>query len=862
MKRYLLMLFAATLLCGNIFADNKSYRLNAEYYLGAFYQRKYLENYKVTPIDYSSSGDMDNRPVSQAFDGDWYYVWQPDSPDKEQSITVTFNGEESISKIVYGLRERNPFADGTGYPQTIKVYSSSSEDGDDFRYCCSLQSEWSAEKLMFVFPEAVEGKRIKLLFEDIYSAAGEDVCVEVAELIFFKEDPAMDHVLKMFADEELLTLNEEYRNDALLDSVSMMIGDHMARNFLTERVERAKDILTGKITEETFPFPVKVYQKSGPDSEKYVMAFFPDKYTIFDKDKFFTEVGYHIEAIFEYEPFKSIRDKFNIYLVFTPSNESDYNYGYSTLDSRFGTYITNANDGGTTRLGLFTQSGRDTAHKMFDEFNEKYLDEGGSLRCANFVMNTASYGGSGHTFDKGVKGIIYTIGAGTDVLVHELGHAVANLSDEYCYAPYENVNQTAEPDGYKSKWAEFMGFRNVRHVSMCGGYYRPSAFCMMEYTGYNFCEVCKMALFETVDSYVADREEWYIADPIVYYNYENTYPNMLENINVFYGNGYKLQFRTVMKNLSDVEKNLVVDFKITSADGSEVRCEASNELLVEPSQLKSITATTADVASDIVEGDIIMATVKDKESGKILVDYATHKKEFGTVVTRYMVGNADVETNQEVMAPTTLKYMAGKEVKITPMDLSGYIYQKSSLDGTLTIEKDAVTEFTHYYIKSKGKVTLRLLDEDNNELQTIYRYVDYGEAFRPSQSDFPKRDGYIFILPTEEVIFDGINDMELTYTLAPEETSVCTPIKDCFSGIVVLQPNPNNGIFTLSLDNSYMGEVAIECYSLAGKMLKKEVVDKGDKTVAVPMRIDGYKGVAFVTVKCGDAVSTVKTIIE
>jgi len=744
--------------------------VKADYYLSKFYQGSYIEQYEAVPQSYTSSSEKANKPLSNAFDNDWLYVWQSDSYNEEQSITVTFETEESLSKIVCGLRERNPYPDGVGYPQTIKVYTSDSDANEDFCYHFSLKSSWSADKLLFVFPEAVNCKRMKLVFEDIFSLNGAGACTEVAELKFLRSDPPFDHVMRMFADEEMTDLSEEYRNDALLDEIENSIGDHLAKNFLTERIQRAKGILTGEISANVFPYPVKVYQKTGPDSERYVMAFFAEKYTVFEKEKFFSNVTSQINAVFTYEPFKSMQDKFNIYIVFVPSNESNYNYGYSTIDSYFETYITGAYDAGSTRVCMFTQNGKEKANLLFKQFREKYLDEGATIHSANFAVNTASYGGSGQTFDEGIRGVLYTYGAGSQVLVHELGHAVGNLGDEYCYAPTEKANLTAESDGYQSKWAEFMGFRYVRHVALCNGYYRPSAFCMMEDIARNFCEVCKLGLFEKVNSVAANKEKWYMADPIVYYNYNEYYPSELKDDNVFYGNGYSLRFRTVVKNFTEQEDTLVADFKITNADGSVVRCQCREEHVVAASQTKSITATTPEAVTGLVEGDKLVATVTSRRTGKVIMDYRTYKKDYGTVVTRYLIGDANTITESEICSPNTLKYAQGTEVRVEPPSLNGYIYQNSSFEGVLTVEKDAAYEVRHYYVKARGKVTLKLLDEGNNEVQSIERYIGYGETFKPSHSDFPPREGYSYMLPANEVVYDGIHDIELTYRLTDSVT--------------------------------------------------------------------------------------------
>lgn len=771
MKRVIFILLTAIIFIGSTQATEGTTVVKADYMLGNFYRRAYLDSYEVKPQSYTSSGDNATKPIANAFDNDWVNVWRSASGEVEQSITIELAAKESISKIIYGLQERNPYPTGHGYAQTIKVYASPDESGNDFTLHCSLQSTWSSDKRMFVLPTPVEAKRLKFVFENIYSTTPQKACVEVAELKVLRDDTIFDHVMRMFADEEQTTLNEAYRDDALLDSLETMTDGHIARNYLVEKIRRAKSLLQGEMTADAFPFEVKVYQKAGPDNEKYVLTLFSDKYTYFDKEKFYSEAGGHIERFFDYEPFKSTRDNYNVYLIFTPSNETSAS-GFDVIDSYFQTYITNPGDGGSTRLCMLTQTGRDRINNLIDEFNEKYLDAGGKIHTANIAISSATYGGAGHTFNNGIKGAVYTTGAGAEVLVHELGHTIGDLSDEYCYMLHENTNLTAESDGFKSRWAEFMYFRYVRHVHLCSGYYRPSAFCMMEITSNKFCEVCKLGLFEKVNEIVADKDDWYFADPVVYYDYTSAYPYEISDINAFYGNNHNLQFRTVAKNFTGKAQTVVANFKITNADGTVNRfvC-APQEYTLAAGELKSITATTSSPASGIMEGDKIVATVTDKATGKVLVDYSTHKKTNGTLVTNYYIGDGNTTTYNEVIATRGINYPDGTEVNISAPDIYGYIYKGSSSGGSITIQKDVTSYITHYYVKERGKVTLLLLDENNTELQRITRSVKYGEVFTPSQSDFAARDGYTLILPDNSTAYDGINDIELTYKLSEESFS-------------------------------------------------------------------------------------------
>lgn len=867
MRNFAFILLLSLLSVGNIFANNSSVS-NADYLLTRFYKQAYLNSNKVIPVDYKSSGDKSGKPISYAFDNDWKYYWQSASNSGEQSITVDFGGINNISKMVYGLREGNPFQNGEGYAREIEVYSSNSVDDNDFKIEFTINSEWNSDRLksLLCFERPISARRIKLVFGDILNLSGNyGGYAEVAELIFLKSDPVFDDVMRMFEDESQMVLREEYKDDALLDSLEREAASHTAINYLTERIRHAKNLLQNKIKPNDFPYPVEVIQKTGPDSEKYVMVFFAERYTVFERENCIATVKYNVEEFFKYEPINSLRGEFNIYLVLTPSNQGGS--AYTDVDSYFGTYLTSNGDGGGARVAYFTTQGKNRADSTITEFTKKYLDEGGFVHCASFIMNSNSYGGAAHNFCNGAtRGLVYTLNAGSEVLTHEAGHAIGRLSDEYCYVlDRESTNITEESDGTKSRWKEFLSFRYTTHHYMCGNSYVPSTTCLMGGTGYgyDFCEVCRMGMFCSINDSIENKRDWYIANPIVYFNHTSTYPFQLEERNIIAGNGYQLQFRTVVKNLTQTDKTAIAEFKVVSADGSTTRFSCRNEIFVPAQEIKSVTALSSDIVNNLEAGDRFIAKVFEKESNKELIDYSNYKDNYGTVNTQYLIGNDSETTFEPVEGVTTtnIKYPAGLSVEIKPFEFKNYTHRRSSITGEIDIKQGETTYITHYHTRNRGAVTLRLLDENNNEIESIVRYVDYGKSFTPSQNDFNIGSEYSLILPTDVATFDGINDMELTYKLTTEPTSV-EQYMDDKSGIVVLFPNPNNGNFKININNDYVGNVEISCVSLDGKVLRKFVTQKDCGEITIPVEISEYKGLTIINIVCGTVSNTASVIIK
>jgi hypothetical protein len=116
------------------------------------------------------------------------------------------------------------------------------------------------------------------------------------------------------------------------------------------------------------------------------------------------------------------------------------------------------------------------------------------------IVNATTYGGSG-----GDVCVASLNNESLEMMLHELGHTTAKLSDEYfagaSYAA-EMPNMTAESDPAKVRWSRFIGKNGVgvyEYDNGGNGWYRPHQNCKMRSLGkqYAFCEVCKEQIRKT-----------------------------------------------------------------------------------------------------------------------------------------------------------------------------------------------------------------------------------------------------------------------------------------------------------------------------------------------------------------------------
>ncbi|MBL0403126.1 hypothetical protein JKG68_04030 [Microvirga aerilata] len=219
-------------------------------------------------------------------------------------------------------------------------------------------------------------------------------------------------------------------------------------------------------------------QTTGSSSNRIDMVFMGDGYTASEID---TTYSSQVQGFIEYmfngsilsEPFGRYRNFFNIHSIDVVSNESGAD------DPASGTERDTALDAAYSGRALGVDLDK------ADQIAESVLPYGVTSEMRYILVNSAAYGGAG--YDSG----IYSAGNAQayEIALHEIGHAFADLGDEYDYGipgPYSGdephyVNVTADPTG--AKWSRWLGY-DQPGIGVIGAYegayyraedvYRPS----------------------------------------------------------------------------------------------------------------------------------------------------------------------------------------------------------------------------------------------------------------------------------------------------------------------------------------------------------------------------------------------------
>lgn len=203
------------------------------------------------------------------------------------------------------------------------------------------------------------------------------------------------------------------------------------------------------------------------------------------------------------KPFAEYKNLLNVLRVDVPSTQAgtSHELGNVRVDNYFGTYFSKT-----------TVDGRDTDDRgvWFRSWSRsrRLLGEVNPRTPRNVILvliNDATYGGAAMFLGSAAQGVgtVTTHADAGDVFVHELGHALVNLADEYDYGGHNaprrepaEANVTIESDPTRVKWKHWIearvpGIGVHRGAQYCqNGVYRPKANCLMKALNQEMCEVC------------------------------------------------------------------------------------------------------------------------------------------------------------------------------------------------------------------------------------------------------------------------------------------------------------------------------------------------------------------------------------
>ena len=178
-----------------------------------------------------------------------------------------------------------------------------------------------------------------------------------------------------------------------------------------------------------------VIAQGGPLDRTVDIVVVSEGYDESEKAKFYRDAEHAAQALFEHEPFASMRDRFTVRAVFAPSQGSGVSvpregrWLNTPMDSHFDTFY--------------------TERYLTTSAQQKVYDLIGNVPFEHIVVmvNTGIYGGGGIYNSLTIMNSDHpTFNA---VMVHEFGHAFGGLADEYAYGDQAETSYPADTEPWE-----------------------------------------------------------------------------------------------------------------------------------------------------------------------------------------------------------------------------------------------------------------------------------------------------------------------------------------------------------------------------------------------------------------------------
>lgn len=208
--------------------------------IGAYNKEFKVDKSNIESIT-NNGGKYINSTIDKAIDGDINTHWEtgkPNSSNFTNEVVIKLKEETSLNRIVYAARQES--AKGKGFAQEVEIYASITDEEDDFTLVSSGEYKGSTGDVVEIKFNPTKFKRIKFVFK-----RANQNWASAAEFMLYKEDKILDKVDRLFTDDTMSKVSEEFNSIEKINALENEAKGHPLETLFKESFDLARKILSG-----------------------------------------------------------------------------------------------------------------------------------------------------------------------------------------------------------------------------------------------------------------------------------------------------------------------------------------------------------------------------------------------------------------------------------------------------------------------------------------------------------------------------------------------------------------------------------------------------------------------------------------
>ncbi|URN95719.1 MAG: NPCBM/NEW2 domain-containing protein [Candidatus Pristimantibacillus lignocellulolyticus] len=201
-----------------------------------------MDNANIASIT-NNGGNYPNSQIQKAIDGNMATHWETGKPNSAiftNEVIFNLNESTSLDRIVYAARQSG--APGKGFAQQFEIYSSATDNGDDFTLVSTGEYKGSTGHTIEIKFAATEFKRIKFVF----TKANQD-WASAAEFSFYMEDKVRDAISDIFTDGTMSSVVTAYNQVDKINALDTEAQAHPLYSMFRDQLELAKKLVNSEV---------------------------------------------------------------------------------------------------------------------------------------------------------------------------------------------------------------------------------------------------------------------------------------------------------------------------------------------------------------------------------------------------------------------------------------------------------------------------------------------------------------------------------------------------------------------------------------------------------------------------------------